>query len=204
MRAVDDVLKFWFGVRGNDLDVLEDKSALWFSGGEEVDQQIRQEFAATLEAAGRGELNDWAHTPRGRLALIIVLDQFPRNIHRGAAQAFAYDAEAQRLCREGVAHGDDRKLRPVERPFFYMPLMHAEELTAQDECVALFERLVAEHEGPLKERFQHNLGFAHKHRDLIVEFGRYPYRNATLGRESTAAEVTHLASSEESFGQTKR
>ncbi len=202
MRAVDDVLKFWFGTRGNDLDVLEDKSALWFSGGEEVDRQIKQEFQSTLEAAD--ELSDWVQTPRGRLALIILLDQFPRNIYRGAAQAFAHDAEALRLCREGVAHGDDRKLRPVERPFFYMPLMHAEELAAQDECVALFERLVAEHEGQLKERFQHNLSFAHKHRDLIVEFGRYPYRNATLGRESTAAEVTHLASSEESFGQTKR
>lgn len=202
-NRVHEILEFWFGVEPSDEAVIREKGASWFSSSPELDAEIKQRFGADVEKAASGEYNSWLEIPKRRLAAIILLDQFTRNIYRGTAQAFATDHLALKWAREGIAAGLDQELRPIERSFFYMPLMHAEELEAQDQCIRLFEALVAETDGELSKNFENNLRFSHLHRDLIVEFGRFPYRNSTLGRESTPEELAHLAQSTQSFGQSK-
>src|SRR5690606_17045287 len=148
---------------------------------------------AVLEDAGAGRLDGWARSPRGRLALIIVLDQLSRNIHRDSAAAFASDARAQALCMEGLERGDDRELAPLERWFFYMPLEHAESLELQERSVREFERLAAEAPAELQSALEAALDYARRHRDVIARFGRFPHRNTVLGRDSTPEEQAYLA-----------
>ena len=177
----DDVLSYWFAPG-------PERMARWFGGDAATDADCRRRFASTLDAAARGELDDWTTTPRGRLALIVVLDQFSRNVHRGTSRAFAQDARALALCLDGLARGDDRALAPEERAFFYLPLEHAEDAAMQARSVACFEALAAE--APEQSEF---LPFAREHRDVIARFGRFPSRNATLGRRSTPDEEAFLA-----------
>ncbi|HQS31420.1 MAG TPA: DUF924 family protein, partial [Polaromonas sp.] len=151
-----------------------------------------------------GAPGDWSDTPLSpslrRLALIILLDQFTRNVFRGSGQAFAGDARAQQLVLQTLAEGGDLQLPWVGRVFMYMPLMHAESLVLQEECVARFGQLVADAPTDLKERLQGNLDFARQHRAIIAQFGRFPYRNAALGRASTAEEQAFLTTGPR-FGQ---
>jgi len=181
MTTADDVLAYWFAPGPQ-------RAARWFRGDAATDADCRQRFASTLDAATRGELDGWSATPRGRLALIVVLDQFSRNIHRGTPRAFAQDARALALCLDGLARGDDRTLGPDERGFFYLPLEHAEDAAMQARSVACFEALAAE--APEAAGF---LPWAREHRDVIARFGRFPTRNATLGRPSTPDEEAFLA-----------
>jgi uncharacterized protein (DUF924 family) len=146
-----------------------------------------------LERAARGEFAAWASSPKRRLALIILFDQVPRNAYRGTAAAFAFDREAQTLAAAGVQLAADAALDPVERLFFYLPLEHAESLEVQDASIVAFERLVAEAPPVLQSFCASTLGFARQHRAVIAQFGRFPGRNAALGRESTAAEKEWLA-----------
>jgi uncharacterized protein (DUF924 family) len=164
----------------------------WFTGGAALDQAIAQQFGSAVALAQAGGLADWEAAPLARLALVIVLDQFSRNVYRGSAQAFTGDARAQQLVQQTLAAQQDRQLPWAGRLFLYMPLMHAENLALQDQCVACFTQLVAEAPDALKQRLQSNLDFARQHQDIISRFGRFPYRNAVLGRSNTPDEDEFL------------
>lgn len=207
MDEARQIREFWFGQLPVSAQALEQRMRFWF-GGEETeplqkqrDETIRRRFEPLLERAARGELESWADSPRRRLSLIVLLDQFPRNIYRGSARAFAYDERALALALSGMQSGADAALDPVERLFFYMPLQHAESSEVQDESVAAFRRLLAEAPEPLRQGFAESLKYAELHRELIRRFGRFPYRNRVLGRESTPEEEAYLASGAERFGQ---
>ena len=183
---VDDVLAFWFGTP-DQADYGQARAA-WFRKDEAFDAQIRTRFLAEVEAAIAGQRGNWAANPQGALALFILLDQFPRNLFRNTARAFAGDAVALAVARHVVEQGWDRQLLPVQRVFVYLPFEHSESLADQDRSIALFTALAAEHPETAA-----NLDYAHRHRDVIVRFGRFPHRNAALGRASTAAETDYLA-----------
>ena len=147
-----------------------------------------------------GGLSDWESDPHHRLALVLLLDQFTRNIHRGRPQAFAGDARAQALVTEALTQGLDARLPVVGRLFMYMPLMHAEDLALQEECVARFTMLQQQAPAPLRDTLAGNLRYAILHRDIVARFGRFPHRNAALGRPSTAEETAFLVDGPR-FGQ---
>lgn len=193
MIEPDDVLTTWFP--------SDEASAqrLWWGKDEATDAALRERYADTLAAARAGALASWTTSARGRLALIVVLDQLSRNIHRGSAEAFDADAQARALVREGLALGHDRELRPIERVFFYLPLEHSEALADQDECVSLFRALADEAPAEHAARFANYVDFAVKHRDIVARFGRFPHRNATLGRDSTDDELAFLRQPGSSF-----
>jgi uncharacterized protein (DUF924 family) len=170
-----EVLDFWFA------DGMEKH---WFRATQQLDAAIRARFEPGWQAARRGELDHWADSPDGALALAILLDQFPLNMFRGQAQAFATEAKAIGVALDAVARGLDQALPRDRVAFLYMPLMHSEDLAHQDRAVRLFERAGLES----------NLRFARHHRELIRRFGRFPHRNAVLGRASTVAERDYLAS----------
>jgi uncharacterized protein (DUF924 family) len=187
-----EVLDFWLGDGVNKEWPTQDLGKRWFGGGAELDAEISARFGNNVEAAVAGGLQDWEQPPLNRLALVILLDQFTRNVFRGQAKAFAGDARAQQLVLEALANGTDLQLPWAGRVFLYMPLMHAESLALQDECVARFTRLQADAPDSLKPRFQGNIDFAHQHRDIIARFGRFPYRNTALGRLDTAEDKDFL------------
>jgi uncharacterized protein (DUF924 family) len=200
-----DVHRFWFGddVAGGSWRSMR---ASWFGGGPAFDDAIRERFGPTIEAALTGALDGWAGTATGRLSLVIVLDQFTRNVYRGSGRAFAGDARALALAREGVANGHAAALSATERSFLLMPFMHAEALAAHDEGVAAFEQLLAEvagHEADVVASVENNLKYARTHREVVARFGRYPHRNALLGRPSTPDEAAYLAGGAETWGQSK-
>jgi uncharacterized protein (DUF924 family) len=202
-----DVLNFWFGPRPYSLAQVQQHMRLWFGEPEapeltpQADELIRERFGDLTRTAAAGQLSAWEAGPRRRLALILLLDQFPRNVFRGTARAFAQDRLALSLTLSGMQLGADATLDPVERIFFYMPLMHAEDLDVQEEAVAAFRRLRAEAPSELQQIFEANLASAVEHRDLIARFGRFPHRNRSLGREATADETSWLATQTGNFGQ---
>jgi len=165
---------------------------LWFEGGAEVDQEIRERFGADLERARKGELSDWAKTPRGRLALIVLLDQFSRNVYRGSGEAFASDALSLQLTLDGLDSGHDKPLSCFEQVFFVLPLEHAEDLAMQDRMVAYLDTWAKQQPEALKGMAQGVRDFAELHRKVIARFGRFPTRNAALGRTSTPEEEAHI------------
>ena len=167
------VLAFWFE---------EHDGKDWFGGKPEFDDEVRASFAGTLAAAAACELWSWRTTAHGRLAEIIVLDQFSRQLHRGSAQAFASDPLALALAQEAVAQGLDKAMTVPERQFLYLPYMHSESLAVHDEAMRLFSTLDAD-----------LLAYEEKHRAVLVQFGRYPMRNAALGRVSTPEEEAYIA-----------
>ena len=201
MHSAHDVLEFWFGSGPFDTARLEERSRFWF-GGDGVaataarDALIRSTLEPLLERAARGELTAWAASPKRRLALIILLDQVPRNAYRGTAAAFAFDREALELSVEGLQLAADAALDTVERLFFYLPLEHAESMEAQNASSVAFDRMVAEAPPEMREFAGSVRGFARKHRDVIGKFGRFPARNAALGRDNTPEEREWLASGE--------
>lgn len=182
--TADDVLAFWFGN-----DPREFREA-WFKQDDAFDKAIRERFSFTLESARDGALDGWAQTPAGTLALVIVLDQFSRNLHRGSFLAFAGDAHARRIVRNAVARQVDAHLATMQRAFPYLPFEHSEELADQDHSVALFETLPAE--GPTATAVKS----AREHREVIRRFGRFPRRNAALSRTGAAEEATYMAESD--------
>lgn len=196
MADPQSVLTTWFP---NDPAAAQ---KLWWGKDEAIDADLRERFGSTLAAARRGELDGWAETARGRLALIIVLDQMSRNIHRGSPEAFAGDAQARALTHAGVERGHDRELSPEERVFMYLPLEHSESVDDQDLCVRLMRTLadeVAAEDPELGKRYAYYLTFADRHREIVVRFGRFPHRNAILGRESTEEELAFLKEPGSSF-----
>jgi uncharacterized protein (DUF924 family) len=201
------VREFWFGKLPLGHEALAERMRVWFAGenspklAQECDAALRAEFTPQVEAALRGELASWADGPRRRLSLIILLDQFPRNIYRGRARAFAGDEQAVSLALSGMQSGADAALDPVERIFFYMPLQHGESIDVQEESVAAYRRLLREAPQELSDTFAETLKFAELHAQLIRRFGRFPHRNHVLGRDSTAQEAAYMRQSG-SFGQT--
>lgn len=201
LGRMDDAKKvrdFWFGKSPLAADQLPRRMELWFASTPElqrtVDDALRTRFESLVERAVKGELAQWADGPRRRLSLILLLDQFPRNIYRGSARAFEGDTPALQLTLTGMQSAADAALNPVERIFFYMPLQHSESLEAQDESVAAYKRLAEDAPETLRDVFKGCLGFAERHRDVIRRFHRFPHRNAVLGRLSTAEEEEFLRS----------
>jgi len=186
---IADIHDFWFGELDERGLCIEDRQALWFGASEETDALCRARFGALLAQALAGQLHAWGQSGRGLIALVVLLDQFSRNIHRGTAQAFAGDAMALALAREAIDAGRHLHLPAIHRVFLYLPLEHCEDLGVQDQCVALFEELARQIDNPQFSGFRQ---YAHAHRDVIARFGRFPHRNAILGRTSSEAELAYL------------
>lgn len=200
MTEIDQVLEFWFGACGPDGTLDRSKQGMWFSDGRNHDAVIRKKFGKLHRRAARGELDaEWAATPRGTIALIVVLDQFSRHIHRGTPAAFAQDPAAQRLATAGVEQGLDRALNPAQRAFFYLPFEHAEDLKLQQVGARSFERLASEVAPAWRKEYISFADYAGHHRDIIERFGRFPHRNRILGRASTAEEEEYLKQPGSSF-----
>jgi len=184
MTLPRDVLDFWFGAP--DSPEYGTARDLWFRKSDATDATIRARFGADVEAALAGERESWASGPRATLALLLLLDQFTRNIFRDTPRAFAGDPQALSLARGLVERGEDRKLSAVERWFVYLPFEHSESLPMQEEALRLCGHLAAEGYGEA-------LVWAQKHHDVIARFGRFPHRNTILGRSSSAEESDFLA-----------
>lgn len=170
----DDVLKFWFS---------ESTREHWFKPSGEIDSEIDRRFGALHRRAAAGEFDDWARNPRSALALIVILDQFSRNLHRGKPETYANDDHALRIARAAIVRGFDQYLDGWEKAFLYMPFMHSERLDIQEESVRLFATANLD-----------NASYALHHRDIVRRFGRFPHRNAILGRENTPEETEYLES----------
>jgi uncharacterized protein (DUF924 family) len=194
------VLDFWFGDEPDDVQVGHRQAGLWWGKSTETDRLIWAKFEHRVRQAVAGELEHWLGDSGGRLAAIILIDQFSRSIYRDTSQAFAHDHLALHWAREGIAAGYDGSLRPIERVFFYMPLEHSESLEDQQHSVALFEGLLEEADTPAaRTLFSGYLDFAIRHRDIIQHFGRFPHRNGILGRTSTEEELAFLRQPGSSF-----
>lgn len=199
MENSDSIRTFWFGANPDDSIVAQQNAKLWWSKNEDADRQIKERFESQVAMAGAGALDGWANSPEGLLALLLLTDQFPRNIYRNTPDAFRFDAQALEWCRTGLSRGMDRKLRPIERVFFYLPLEHAESLEHQALSVQLFTRLYQEVPQEHMDTFRVFLIFALRHRRIIQRFGRFPHRNDILGRSSTPDEISFLQEPASSF-----
>lgn len=175
-----EVLDFWFGDTGQ-------PRAEWFRKDERFDAEITRRFGALVDDAVAGRLAAWAGAADTALALVVLLDQFPRNMHRGSPLAFRGDALALAAARHIVESGLDQELPPVQRAFAYLPFEHAEDLAAQDEAVQLFTALATQ-----APALADMLDYAHRHREVIARFGRFPHRNEVLQRVSTTEEIEFL------------
>lgn len=198
---IDAILYFWFREHELSAPKIDRRMDIWFGEDEVFDHECKKEFADDVDRASEGKLDHWAHEPRGRLALILLLDQFRRNIYRGTAGAFARDKAALKLCVEGAMAKKDRGLTPIQRAFFYMPLQHAESRKIQAKSVQLYSRLAEIVSPTYRETFETIAQFAELHRDIIERFGRFPHRNKLLNRENTPDEDEFLAGDSPSFGQ---
>jgi len=196
-----DVLDYWYSDSDLDSPTLDSRMDRWFGSSDALDKEIGERFGELVKQASGGELDAWAETPEGRLALIILLDQFRRNIFRGEPEAFEQDNKALKICIEGTMSGVHKYLSPEQRIFFFMPLQHAESLKIQDKSVSIYNALADSVSDTLRETFATCAQFAELHRDIVAEFGRFPHRNAVLGRENTDAEAAYLSGEVPSFGQ---
>jgi uncharacterized protein (DUF924 family) len=201
-QTADSVLDFWFGSAPATASSLKASMKRWYAGGAALDTEIATRFGDMIAAAVASRLGDWAGSARGRLALILLLDQFPRSVYRGTARAFASDPAALSLTLGGIESGQDRTLDFLERLFFYMPMQHAESLEVQQRSVAVFAAL-AEEPAPafVRDALAASADYARQHRDIIACFGRFPHRNGILGRTSTPEEIAYLEGGAPTFGQ---
>ncbi|MEO8699698.1 MAG: DUF924 family protein [Kofleriaceae bacterium] len=192
VATVGMVLELWFGERAR---------TLWFERDAAFDEELRVQLGDSVAAAERGELDAWAETPDGCLALVILLDQVTRNLRRGSADAFASDARSLALADAAIARGFDRRVPLDRRLFYYLPFEHAEDLAAQQRSVALFEAWADDHHdgGEAEADAKDQLRYVRRHLEIIARFGRFPHRNALLGRASTPEEVAFLLEPMSSF-----
>ncbi|MDG1819421.1 MAG: DUF924 domain-containing protein [Porticoccaceae bacterium] len=189
---IEQVLEFWFGSDLHDPELAKRQSPLWWQKNPHTDALIREKFTDGLQGLVSGDYKHWLETPRGRLAAIIVLDQFSRNMYRDRARAFAQDSLALNWCLEGMSLKQDLELPYIGRVFFYLPLEHSESLEMQDLSVQKFTELAQLAGAKKGDTFSGFKDFAQRHREVIQQFGRYPHRNSIVGRESTAAEQLYL------------
>jgi uncharacterized protein (DUF924 family) len=190
LSAASEVLAFWFGDRAR---------ARWFARDPAFDEDLRARFGAVVDEAASGACDHWAASGDGALALVILLDQLPRNLHRGSARAFATDAHARRVAAGAIANQLDVTAPLDRRRFFYLPFQHSESLPDQVRSVELFSRWASEHHGASRADADDEMTYVHRHHEIILRFGRFPHRNAALGRSSTAAELAFLAEPGSSF-----
>ncbi|MGB4857994.1 MAG: DUF924 family protein [Dokdonella sp.] len=189
----DAILDFWLGKDFPSTDAVERGVQRWFVKDPAIDAQIRELFGNDVEAALRGDFDAAADSDGDWLALLILLDQFPRNLFRGSSRAFSGDAKALSLALVGIERGDDQRVHPLARLFCYLPLEHSEDLAMQERSVALFQSLFDQSTSETAKQFGGWLDYAIRHRDIIARFGRFPHRNRALGRESTREELDYLA-----------
>lgn len=193
MSRVEEILSFWFGQPRDDKAYYEERHSLWFTLDPQFDQAIRDHFTVDYQMAAEQQLMDWQNAPRSGLALVLLLDQFPRNMFRHDPRAFAADPLARAVANHFLRTEQDQQLLPVERMFIYLPFMHGEELADQHQSVALFRHLRQERD------YLASLTYALKHQEIIERFGRFPHRNVALGRSSTGEEQEFLRQPESSF-----
>ncbi len=199
MESPASIRQFWFGDDADDRVTSERQAALWWSKNEAADRMIRQRFEAPLAAAADGRLDAWADSAEGLLALILLTDQFPRSMYRDDARAFAFDPLARRWCRLALQRQADAALRPIERVFVYLPLEHSEAQDDQRQALELFGALLRQAPPELRDVYAGYFDFAQRHHDIIERFGRFPHRNAILGRTSTPQETAFLQQPGSSF-----
>ncbi|MBX2881117.1 MAG: DUF924 domain-containing protein [Granulosicoccus sp.] len=197
--SIEQVHDYWFGTDPS--PDLQERSKLWFNGGVEVDNEIRKTFGPSIDLAGDGKLDDWQSTSKGTTALIILLDQFPLNAFRKTAKAFAFEEAAVAACLQGLEKEFDQQVSIAERLFFYLPLVHSENIEHHDQAVLLFEKLADDAAGPEKKFAEYSLESALEHREQIKRFGRYPFRNEVLDRNSSDEEIAWLNDNPDRYGQ---
>jgi uncharacterized protein (DUF924 family) len=201
VARIDEILSFWFREHELSAPQIDRRMDIWFGEDPVFDEAIKADFGNDIERASKGQLDHWAEEPRGRLALILLLDQFRRNVHRNTAKAFSHDKLALKLCVEGAMAKKDKGLTPIQKVFFYMPLQHAESAKVQAKSVELFNKLAESVSPTFQETFLTVAQFAELHKDIIDQFGRFPHRNELLGRENTPEEDEYLAGDSPDFGQ---
>jgi uncharacterized protein (DUF924 family) len=190
-KILTDIHTFWFGKLAGAFDYPTEKSELWFKKSDETDNHIRATFGAYLAEAAQTDWDLDKLTREEQVGLVILLDQFPRNIYRTSGESFAYDATARMIARR-LLHDERGRFCLIERAFLCLPFEHSEDMADQDYSVFLAAEAALDAPGDHKKTFRNFLDYATKHRDLIVRFGRFPHRNAILGRQSTAEEVAFL------------
>ena len=198
---IDAILEFWFREQALSAPQIDRRMDIWFGADEVFDHECKKEFSDDVDRATEGKLDHWAHEPLGRLALILLLDQFRRNIYRNTAEAFAMDKAALKLCVEGAMEKKDKSLTPIQRAFFYMPLQHAESRKVQAKAIEIYSRLSETVSPTYRETFETIAQFAELHHDIVQQFGRFPHRNVLLNRENTLEEDEYLAGDSPDFGQ---
>ncbi len=198
---IDAILLFWFKEQELSGPQIDRRMDIWFGTDPILDHEIEKEFGDDVAAASEGRLDHWAEDPHGRLALILLIDQFRRNIYRNSAEAFSMDKLALKLCVEGAMEKKDIGLTPLQRIFFYMPLQHAESRKVQEKSVELYNRLAEAVSPTYRETLLTIAQFAELHRDIVDQFGRFPHRNKLLNRDNTAEEDEYLATDSPDFGQ---
>ncbi len=197
----EQILTFWFADAVHDVQAVQKRYKFWFEATPETDQQIHDQFLDVYYQARSGALETWQAAPHSCLALLITLDQFPRNLFRGTPEAFATDSQAQQMCQHGLRQNYLSELNCAEQLFFLMPLQHAEDVARQEESLRLSEATLAQAPPDWHEFLSSFLGSTRKHLEIIQRFGRFPHRNVVLGRESTPEEQAFLDSGGGSFGQ---
>jgi len=190
------ILNFWFGTSA---DETKEHAARWWKKDPAFDQEIRAAFEVDLLRAMRGELDGWLEKPESSVAFVILLDQFSRNVYRDKPEAFAQDERALAATLKGIERGFDARLPPLQRYFFYMPLMHAEDRAIQRRSVEIFEKLAQEKDTGFDGMLRGAADFARRHRDIVERFGRFPHRNNMLERTTTAEESAFLLTPGSSF-----
>ncbi|MDH5612707.1 MAG: DUF924 domain-containing protein [Gammaproteobacteria bacterium] len=197
--TIEKILEYWFGGFPDAYSADLTRYKMWFEEGHQYDQEIFINFGSVYQQAVEGELDHWLDMPRGRLAIIILLDQFSRHIHRGYPESFAQDEKAQAICIEGIGSGDDMQLHPIERSFFYLPLEHAENIERQRLSVQAYIRLLADVPESHQQPYRDMLEYAMKHHYVIETFGRFPELNEILGRQSSEEELVFIKKQEYTF-----
>jgi len=196
----DEILNFWFADSRTSVEALPRHQARWFTPDTELDNEIRVRFGALPDQALTRELEHPQEDPNNLLAIVLVLDQFPRNLYRNTARAFAYDHAALKIANQLVGEITFRDLHPVEQAFALLPFEHSEMLDDQVRAVKLYEALAAQTPGPYQPFLRNALDFANRHYQIIERFGRFPHRNAILGRASSAGEKKFLEAGGDTFG----
>ena len=200
-EIIAKIVAFWLGPSLDGPGAAFARRNWWYSGGALVDEEIRSQFGALLPQACAGALMDWQDTPEGVLALIVLLDQFTRNLYRGTPDAYSGDARAFEIVNRAIEHNLDGALHPVARIWLYHPFHHAEQLKDQDRGLALLDSILQSAPNEWHAYIQRSIKGWTRHRDIVARFGRFPHRNHVLGRACTEAERAFLAADGESFGQ---
>ncbi len=189
-EAAGDILNFWFGALDEQGVCNPQQQSLWFKSSADTDQHCKDAFGTYVEQAIQGKLDDWAESDEGLVALVLLLDQFPRNIYCGTPAAFSGDSRALKLAQLAISSSQYQRLPAIHQLFLCLPLEHSENLGVQEQCVALVKELA---ETSAHEMFSGFTRYAVAHHDVIAQFGRFPHRNAILGRESTPQELEYVA-----------